>query len=229
MKYFTLIFFILPFFSCKQATVEQDGKGKYFEGFVEFNNSCKGQDSQFVISLIKVHGVKTITYLGGDGSFARENIDSNAIITSREIYRPDSAKTYSFKSDSETIFCTSVLRQNSSEMISLQKQPGFTILNHPVDIITIKRPVRSKKTGLEYDIYSTYYNDVTYTINPLTYKKYLRTNIEEIFTKCPHITTGYKIVHGDRATFISFAKRIVPAHVDPLHFEIPKNKVIIEY
>lgn len=229
MKYLSLIILITTLISsCKPSKAKEEDKSKYFEGFVEFSNSYEGADTSFVRSLRKLHGGSTVTYLGADGSFAREAVDSSSIIISREIFRPDSAKTYYCRTASDTIICDPTNYVTKSEVVAVDKQSSFKILNHIVDIVSTKRDVRSRITGKSYYVYATYYNDRNYPINPLTYKNYYRNSVEEIFTRSPYITTGYKIVHGDRGICISFAKRIVPGRVDAWHFEIPKNKVIIE-
>lgn len=228
MKYLPLIILVITLCSCNLSPAKQENKSKYFEGFVEFDNCYEGADTSFVLSLRKLHGASTVTYLGADGSFAREAVDSNSIIISREIFRPDSAKTYYCKTASDTIICDPTNYVTKSEVVAVDKQSSFKILNHIVDIVSTKRDVRSRITGESYNVYATYYNDRNYPINPLTYKNYYRNSVEEIFTRSPYITTGYKIVYEDKGTYISFAKRIVPGRVDAWHFEIPKNKVIIE-
>lgn len=228
MKYLPLIILITTLISCKPSPAKQEDGKRYFEGFVEFENTYEGLDTQFVSLLKKGHGTKMVTYLGADGSFARENIDANAIILSREIFRPDSAKTYHFKSGTDTVYYSDVARNNNSVFVSLDKQSSFKILNHQVDIISVKRKVHSTDTDQIYYVWSTYFNDVNYPVHPLVYKNYLRNSVEQIFTRSPYITTGYKIMHGNRGTYISLAKKIVPTHVEDWHFEIPKNKIIIE-
>lgn len=228
MKYFTLILFAATLVCCKQPVAKKEAKDKYFEGFVEFENSWEGKDANFIALSKKTVGIKAITYIGRDGFFSREYIDSNNIIIDKEIYRPDSLKVYFFKPGKDTIRSYDVTRNNSSTLLGIDKQIAFKILNHNVDIINVRKPVKVKAKGLEYYVYSTYYNDVNYSLNPLSYKRYAHNNVEEIFTKSPYITTGYKIVHGDRMTHTSIATRIVPEHVEEWHFEIPKNKIIIE-
>lgn len=226
MRYLLTILCITTLFSCGPKT-KQGNKSPYFEGFVEFNNSYQGKDTEFVKASQKTYGIKTITYLGADGSFAREYIDANNIIINREVYRPDSLKTYYFKNDSDTIFCSDVTQNISSSIIGIDKQSPLKILGHKVEAVNTKKLVTLKARGLEYYVYTTYYNDINYSINPLTYKHYLRSNVEEIFTRSPYITVGYKAVHGARGTRISMAVRIVPIHVEQWHFEIPKNKIIV--
>lgn len=228
MRYIPLIILIAALSSCKPSPAEQGNASKYFEGFVEFGNSYEGADTSFVSSLKKLHGASTKTYLGADGSFAREAIDSNSIIISREIFRPDSARTYYCKAASDTVISSAVNYRTKSAIVSVQKQSAFKILNHVVDIVNTKRYIYSRITGQNYYVYATYYNDINYPINPLTYKNYYRNSVEEIFARSPYISTGYKIVHGDRGIYISLAKNIVRTHIDAWHFEIPKNKIIVD-
>lgn len=227
MKYFTLIFFILPFFSCKQATVKQDGKGKYFEGFVEFEVSYAGQNQAMINNLKRGTGAKTINYVSASGFFSREYIDSNNIITSREIYRPDSLKFYVVSSVSDTIISSNVTVLDNSFYKGIIKNQSYRILNHQVYAVSAKTVFPGIQGGAGSSVIITYYNDVNYSINPLIYKGALFGAVEEMFTHAPYLTTGYRMAYSNNATVTGIAKRIVPTHVDTLHFEIPKNKVII--
>ena len=214
--------------SCGPSPAKQDDSAKYFEGFVEFIDTYEGPDVAYIQALRETYGARTIIYLGADGSFAREYIDSNNVIVAKEIYRPDSLKTYHFKSDSDTIICSAVTRNISSSLVSIDKQSSFKILGHKAEVVTAKRLVEAKAQTLKYYVYTTYYNDVNYAINPLTYKHYLRSSVEDIFTKSPYITVGYKTVHGNRCTRTSIAKRVVVIRIESRQLEKPKNKIIIE-
>ncbi|HWB27295.1 MAG TPA: hypothetical protein VG738_17585 [Chitinophagaceae bacterium] len=227
MKYLTVILLLSTLFSCKQPEQKTESEVKYFEGFVEFQNTYQtGDDSRAPGK--KPVAVKTVAYLGKDGFFAREFVDSNNIIINREIYRPDSLKTFYFNNDSDTILAYDVTRNKSSELVSVTKNSGLKILGDKVDIITVKRLVRLIGTDSVYYVFTTYYNDPKYHIQPLTYKCFLRHSVKDVFSSSPFISVGYKTMRNNKITYLSIATRIVQAHVPSWHFEIPRNKIIIE-
>jgi len=228
MKYLTLLCFVILLFSCREATVKQEENSKYFEGFVEFEVSYAGQNQAMINNLKKGTGAKTINYVSASGFFSREYIDSNNIITSREIYRPDSLKFYVVSSGSDTIISSNVTIPDNSFYKGVIKNKSYRILNHQVYAVSAKTVYPGIQGSVSSFVMVTYYNDVNYSINPLIYKGALFGAVEEMFTHAPYLTTGYRMAYSGNATITGIAKRIVPSHVGLLHFEIPKNKVIIE-
>lgn len=223
IKYLTLIWFAATLCCCKQPGLKHEIKSKYFEGFVEFSNSYDGTDTAHSSRLKEMFGVGCFTYLGKGGFFSREFTDSNNIILRREVYRPDSLKFYYIFNDSDTIYTTNVTKEDNSVFLGIRKDTSFKILNHDVEAVAAKIYFSSGS-----EVLTTYYNDINYPIDPFVYKNASIGKIEEMFNHAPYLTTGYRIQFGKRVTFLSVAKKIVSTHVAALHFEIPKNKTIIE-
>lgn len=222
IKYLTLILFAAALSCCKQPAQKQDGKGKYFEGFVEFDLSLKITNPVMLAELKDIYGKKCFTYINKEGFFSREYVDSNNIILRREIYRPDSLRFYYIVANSDTIYFADMTRQDGSDFVGMKEDSSFKILNHRVQAVCAKTILAGGKYG-----YSTYYNDVNYLLNPNVYKNVVPGGVEAMFSRSPHLTTGYRLtMEGNSVTGV--AERIIQTYVDAIHFEIPKNKTIIE-
>ncbi|HVX49825.1 MAG TPA: hypothetical protein VHB48_06695 [Chitinophagaceae bacterium] len=228
MKYILYILLLSILFSCKQPTQKQENKPKYFEGFVAFENSYDAQDTGTESILRKVFGAKETTYLGPGGFFSREYMDAQGIIFHREIYRPDSLRFYEIFDKSDTILSSDVTRPTKAKLTGFIKNSSFKILNHTVQAVQVRSIETEGKTGEHIYLYMTYYNDTLFAIHPLTYKKITADCIEEMFSLSPYLTTGIRLQFGNKATLNAVAARIVRVHVPLWHFDIPKNKTILD-
>jgi hypothetical protein len=225
VKYLLPILGIATLFACKPAAQKQDGK--YFEGFVEFAVTYKAKDPKYINNMKKGFGVRAVTYLGKNGFFSREYIDSNNIILQRQVFRPDSLRFYDISTTNDTILCIDVNRETPDFVFTgVNKNNTFKILNHTVDELNATMTVPLAKGGLGF-VNTAYYNDINYLVDPLTYKNVKYESDEKMFSKSPYLTTGIKFQYGDELTMFSIATRIVPSHVPSWHFELPKNKIII--
>jgi len=226
VKYLLTILFVTALLSCNSTTKKQEGKGNYFEGFVEFKISYEIENEQAAAKLKKDFGIKTVAYIGKNGLFCREFIDSSNIIVARQIYRPDSLKFYTYRDRNDTMFCSAAASNPNGEFLGIVKQDTFKILGRQVDIAKTRQRFVTNNGGV-VQAYFTYYNDVNLPINPLSYKNVTYENIENVFSGSPYVTTGYifKFLTGATVTFT--ATRIVAANVPAWHFVIPQHKIII--
>jgi len=227
VKYIPLIILMAVVASCGRSPAKQDGAAKYFEGFVEFKVSFVPQDSRPALAWTRAFGIKTVTYLGKGGFFCREYVDSNNIILNREIFRPDSMRFYEWQEGSDTVLSSDVTRPSQgAQFTGVTKAGDYKILNHAVDIVKA-RSGRLAAQGDTVYVYSTYYNDPNYAIDPRVYKGVVFEGIEEMFSHSPHLTVGSRFQFGDNFTVTYTATRIVKSDVPAWHFEIPKNKTIV--
>jgi len=200
----------------------------YFEGTVEYNASYAGIDTSMTSMLKKAFGVRTISYVSEKGFIRREYIDTNNIIISTEIYRPDSLKVFYLSSNTDTILWRNITASTNSKIVKKEKNGKEKILGHTVDLIVVRDDMKSIATGKPFIIYSTYYNDTNYLLSPSAYKNLKSSQVENIFSFSPHITTKYFFQYGEGATLTSTASRIIPSAVPAWRFDIPKNKKIVQ-
>ena len=213
--------------SCASKTEKKEDGKIYFEGFVEFGISYSCNDVEYLRHLRENFGARSITYIGKNGFFSREYIDSNNIIIQRQIYRPDSLRFYVNENGEDTIYSQDVTRPtNSTVYMGISKNNAFKILNHNVEAVQTRRTMLLTNNR-SFNIDATYYNDANYLINPLTYKHGVSESVEEMFSHSPYVTTGYHFQYGDKASVTIIATRIVPSPVPGLHFEIPQHKTIL--
>lgn len=229
MKYLSLIILITTLISsCKPSKAKEEDKSKYFEGFVEFDEKYLGDDARALHVLKGTFGARAITYISADGAYSRYFIDSNNIILRRDIYRPDSLKFYQLFEGVDSIYALNVTRPlGKTIFLGITKHSSFKVVGHNVDIIKSRQEENSIGGGVE-KIYMEYYNDPFYVINPLIYKNMAVEGMENMFSSSPYLTTGTKFVYEDKTSVTTLANRIVVTPVPSWHFEIPKNKVIIE-
>ena len=225
MKYILLISFIATLVSCQTKKQKPEDRNNYFEGTIELNITFASRYPEVINNLKKTFGTKEIDYVGENGYFGREYIDSNNIILRKEIFRPDSLRFYSYSINSDTVFYIEGKESTGSNIIKITKNSSYKILNHTVDRIELRAP-QGNIGDTTFYIYTTYYNDVNYFINPLAYKHILADNVEDIFSASPHITTGTVFQFGNLAAVTCTASRIIPSSVPDWRFDIPKNKIL---
>lgn len=226
MRYLLAIFFIVTLVACNSK--KQKKASGYFEGIVEYNSSYDGVDTSLTRMLKKAFGVRIISYVSEKGYVRMEYIDTNNIIISTEIYRPDSLKVFYIANNADTILCRNITDTTNSKIVKEEKNSKEKILGHTVDIIQVREDMKYIATGKPFIIYSTYYNDTNYFLNPSAYRNVRSRQVENIFSFSPHITIKYVFQYGDGATITSTAARIIPSVVPEWHFEIPKNKKIVQ-
>jgi len=229
MKYLPLIVLaIVTLFSCKPSPVKRKEKSKYFEGFVEFDESYTGVTDRFVNLLKSSFGAKFVTYVSAEGYFSRTFIDSNGIVLLKDIYRPDSLKFYEFNGNSDTVYFIDVRHiKGRPAFLGLTKRSAIKILGHNVDIIKT-RQIDSSVSGYTLRTDAEYYNDDNYPVNPLIYKNIMVDVTEDAFRNSLYLNVGRKFTYNDTASVLAIANRIVPVSIPMWHFEIPKNKVLVE-
>ncbi len=221
------ILFVTTLVSCASKTRKQEDKNPYFEGFVEFTVSYSVDNAAYLRHLKQNFGARAVTYIGKDGFFCREYIDSNNIIIQRQIYRPDSLRFYVNENGGDTINSQDVTRPESNTVyMGLVKNNPFKILNHNVEAVQT-RTIMLLRNNKSSTIDATYYNDTNYPVNPLTYKYAVYEKAEEMFSHSPYVTAGYHFEYGGKASVTVTATRIVPSPVPSWHFEIPQHKTIV--
>lgn len=217
-----LSIFIIFIVSCKQGIEHK--KSKYFEGFVDFDiiQSFTSEDNGAVFI-----PTKSRTYVNSKGYFSRQYIDSNSIIVSWQVFRPDSLCIYQYANNSDTIFRMPTSDDSDDKNIDMidvkpiaikgQYYPGCKVLNKYFD----------SRSGLYVNYYTTYYYDTTKLLHPDSYKKCVRGGYERIFSKYPYLTVGYIFEYPGASTIHAMATRIAESDVPDLHFELPKKRAIV--
>ena len=226
MRYLLAIFFIVTLIACNSK--KQMKANGYFEGTVEYNSSYAGVDTSMTSMLKKAFGVRIISYVSEKGYVRREYIDTNNIIISTEIYRPDSLKVFYIANNADTILCRNITVNTNSKIVKKEKNRKEKILGHTVDLVEVRDDMKSTATGKPFIIYSIYYNDTNYLLCPSAYRNVKSSLVENIFSFSPHLTTKYFFQYGEGATITSTASRIIPSTIPVWRFDIPKNKKIVQ-
>lgn len=195
---------------------------------MEFEELYSAESPEVINRLKANFGVKAVVHVSADGYYSREFIDSNNIILRREVYRPDSLKFYQFDDETATILALNVTHKvGKTTFLGIKRRSDLKIAGHNVDIIMSEQDEKSDD-GKPLKIYLEYYNDPAYTINPLIYKNMSVEGMEKVFSQSPYLTVGTKFVYNNRESVTALARRVIQAHVPAWHFEIPKNKTIVE-
>lgn len=226
MKYVVALFVILNFLSCKM--IESLSDDTYFEGFVEFNTKTVTEIDQVYNLMNKIYGKKIVTYVNKEGFFSREFIDSTSIIVRKQIYRPDSMAFYDYTVNSDTIFKSEASSDKNDKNISLEDVGPVNILNMECKGIKCINKHFDTATAMYIPYNITYYFDSSKKLSPGAYAGIKWQGIESAFSKYPYVTMGMVFEMPKIVTVTSLATRVVKVDVESLHFDIPKNRVIIE-
>ena len=209
------------FTACKQP-------GSYFEGYVESSVSYAAKDSTLLYTFQYYYGHKLVTYYGKDGFISWDYVDSTGRIKFQEVFRPDSMKLYTIVPSMDTVYALDVAQRVDAHVLGIDKHTGIKILGHDVEKIRTKAVLTLQGETRKMNTAITYYNDVSYPVNPGMYERVEYNKTTDIYSMSPYITVKIVTKFEDRLTTTVTAQKVVRTDIVRNHFIIPKSATIID-